>query len=128
MSKTFDLNTFTYERRAPKIKAYGKEFELPVRNGEFCDSLDAIDRTIADAAKAKITDPRIKTEELISTLRRGVALFIGEKDAEEIFPSEGQNENIDIDEITLFYRFLKDASLRNLAEYTKKYAPSVLRR
>lgn len=120
-SRTVDLYTFTYKRHAPKINAYGKEFELPVRNGDFCDRLDAVDITLAETT-------RRPTEEIINTLRRGIALFIGEKDAEEIFPTEGQNENIDIDEITLFYRFLKDASLRNLAEYTKKYLPQTFRK
>ena len=118
--KTIDLNTFTYERRAPRVNAYGREFELPVRNGEFCDSLDAVEITLAETT-------RKPTEEIINTLRRGIALFIGEKAADEIFPKEGQNENIDIDEMTLFYKFLKDASLRNLAEYTKKYGRVPLR-
>ena len=121
-SKIIDLNTFTYERKAPKINAYGREFELPVRTGAFCDRQDEIDRALADTSV-----PRTTTE-IIDLIIKGIALFIGEKSAEEIFPKENRNDNIDIDEITVFYKFLKEASLRNLAEYTKKYAPSVFRK
>lgn len=121
-SKIVDLNSFSYERKAPKISAYGKEYELPVRTGEFCDRQDEIDRTIADTSKFR------SSEDIINIVRDGIALFIGAGEAERIFPKEGQNENIDIDEITVFYRFLKDASLRNLAEYTKKYNPAAFRK
>ena len=121
-SKIIDLNTFTYERKIPKINAYGKEYELPVRTGAFCDRQDEIDRSLADTSVPRTT------AEIIDLVIKGIALFIGEKAAEEIFPKEGRNEKIDVDEITVFYRFLKDASLRNLAEYTKKYAPTAFRK
>ena len=92
-----------------------------MRTGEFCDRQDEIDRRIADMSKFR------STGEIIDIIKEGISLFIGADETERIFPKENQN-SIDVDEITLFYKFLKDASLRNLAEYSKKYAPSAVRK
>ena len=116
-----DINNFSYERRYTKIHAYDRDFELPVRTGAFCDKQDEIDRRIADMSK-----PR-STGEIIDLIKEGIALYIGAEETERIFPNENR-DGIDVDEITVFYKFLKDVSLRNLAEYSKKYAPSGLRK
>ena len=115
------LNSFTYKRAAVKVSAYGKEYELPVRTTEFCDKQDAIDRKIMDTSKQRTS------AEVVECFREGVALFIGAEEAERIFP-KAQTGDIDIDEITVFYSFLKDRSLQNLIEYTKKYSPNKIRR
>lgn len=120
-SNIVDINCFRYERRNTKINAYGKDYELPVRTGEFCDRQDEIDRRIADMSKFR------STGEIIDLIKEGIALYIGAEETERIFPNENR-DGIDVDEITVFYKFLKDASLRNLAEYSKKYAPSGLRK
>lgn len=109
------MNNFNYKRAAVKITAYDKEYELPVRTTEFCDKQDAVDRDISDTSK-----PRTSAE-IAEALRNGVALFIGEEETERIFPKEKIPE-MDIDEITSFYNFLKDRSLQNFYDYTKKYS------
>lgn len=111
------MNNFNYKRAAVKITAYGKEYELPVRTTEFCDKQDAVDRDISDTSK-----PRTSAE-IAEALRNGVALFIGEEETERIFPKEKIPE-MDIDEITAFYNFLKDRSLQNFYDYTRKYSPA----
>lgn len=110
------LNEFNYKRAAVKITAYDKEYELPVRTTEFCDKQDSIDKDFADTSKTRTS------AEIAEILKRGVALFIGEDETERIFPKE-KIKDLDIDEITVFYNFLKDRSLQNFYEYTKKYSP-----
>lgn len=110
------LNAFEYKRAAVKITAYGNEYELPVRTTEFCDRQDSIDRKIADTSK-----PRTSAE-IAEALKEGIALFLGDEETERIFPKE-KIKGLDIDEITIFYNFLKDRSLQNLYDYTKKYSP-----
>lgn len=112
-------DTFTYTRDNYIIKAYGREYELPVRTTAFCDSLDAADREIAAAAGKKSAD-------VISAVKKGIDVFIGEGEAEKLFPADADT---DTDEIFAFYDFLKKKSLDNLRTYTAKYAPSaVIRR
>lgn len=115
------INSFNYQRAAVKITAYGKEYELPVRTTSFCDKQDAIDRKIMDTSK-----PR-SSADVAECFREGVALFIGDEETERIFP-KAEIGNMDIDEITVFYNFLKDRSLQNFLEYSKKYSPSRIKR
>ena len=114
------MNTFNYKRAAVKITAYGKEYELPVRTTEFCDKQDAADRKIAD------TSGNRTSADVVADIKEGIALFIGADEVERIFPAEKVNE-LDIDEITVFYNYLKEQSLRNLVDYTRKYAPNRLK-
>lgn len=111
------MNSFNYNRAAVKITAYGKEYELPVRTTEFCDKQDAADRKISD------TSVKRTSAEVVSAIKDGIALFIGADETERIFPAEKIGET-DVDEVTVFYNFLKEQSLRNFLDYTKKYAPS----
>lgn len=111
------MNAFEYKRAAVKITAYGKDYELPVRTTEFCDKQDSIDRDFADTTKMRTS------VEIAETLRKGIALFLGDDETERIFPIDKIQE-LDIDEITVFYNFLKDKSLQNFYDYTKKYSPA----
>ena len=123
MNAKINIATFTYARANTKVKLYDKEYELPVRTSAFCDRQDVIDREIADTSNIKVT------ADLVNILRRGIALFIGSDEAERLFPTEGQEENIDIDEIMSCYTFLKHESLSNLKAHNEKYAPrSIIRR
>ncbi len=123
MNAKINIATFTYARTNTKVKLYDKEYELPVRTSAFCDRQDVIDRELADTSNIKVT------ADLVNILRRGVALFIGADEAERLYPTEGQEENIDIDEIMSCYNFLKHESLNNLKEHNEKYAPrSIIRR
>ena len=123
MNAKINIATFTYARTNTKVKLYDKEYELPVRTSAFCDRQDVIDRELADTSNIKVT------ADLVNILRRGVALFIGADEAERLYPTEGQEENIDIDEIMSCYNFLKHESLNNLKEHNEKYAPrSIVRR
>ncbi|MGN1417202.1 MAG: hypothetical protein ACI4XF_10175 [Oscillospiraceae bacterium] len=114
------MNTFNYKRAAVKITAYGKEYELPVRTTEFCDKQDKADRKIAD------TSGNRTSADVVAAIKEGIAIFIGADEVERIFPAEKVKE-LDIDEITVFYNYLKDRSLQNLVDYTKKYAPNRLK-
>lgn len=123
MNAKINIATFTYARTNTKVKLYDKEYELPVRTSAFCDRQDVIDRELADTSNIKVT------ADLVNILRRGVALFIGADEAERLYPTEGQEEDIDIDEIMSCYNFLKHESLNNLKEHNEKYAPrSIVRR
>lgn len=119
-SRIVSDNVFKYERLPVIVTAYGKDHELPVRTTAFCDRQDDIDRRIADTSKVRTS------AEVTALLREGVALFIGAEETERIFP-EAETEMLDVDEITLFYGYLKNQSLKNLREYTQKYAPRQLR-
>lgn len=117
MNARITMASFTYTRENTKVKLYDKEYELPVRTSAFCDRQDAVDRELADTSAIKTS------VNVVETLRRGIALFIGDDEAERLFPTEGQNENIDIDEIMSCYNFLKHESLNNLKEHNARYAP-----
>jgi hypothetical protein len=112
-------NSFEYKRNAIKITAYGREYELPVRTTSFCDKQDEIDRELVDVSKQRTS------AEVADILRRGVDLFLGEGEGERIFPAA---DDIDVDEIRVFYDYLRTKSLDNLIEYTQKYAPRQIRR
>ncbi len=116
-----DLNEFNYVRKAHKVKIYGNEYEMPVRTAAFCDKQDEIDREMMDG---KIKN----TSDFMAIIRKGIDLFIGSGETEKIFPVENESE-IDVDEMTACYNFLKYESLANLREHTQKYAPrNIIRR
>ena len=105
---------FSYSRKARTIKAYGEEYQLPVKTIEFSDKLLA-----ANDAIAKTTDAR----DTVSRIKSGIALFIGEDEANRIFP-EDNFDNIDIDEILGFWLALNFELSRSQNELIARYSAS----
>ena len=105
---------FSYAKKPRTLKAYGQEYELPVKTIEFSDKLVA-----AGEAIAKITNAR----ELVEKLKSGIALYIGEEEAERIFPEKNFGE-IDIDEILGFWRALNFELERSKNDLIARYAAS----
>lgn len=83
---------YSYSKKPRTLKAYGKEYQLPVKTAEFSDKLAAANEAIANSSNAHDVVEKIKTS---------IALFIGENEVERIFPAEKINE-IDMDEILGF--------------------------
>ena len=103
---------YSYSRKYGTIKAYGQEYQLPVRTIEFSDKLAA-----AAEAISKPSDVR----ELVEKIKNGIGLFIGEAEAERIFPAEKLGE-VDIDEILGFWMALNFELGRSQNELIARYA------
>lgn len=103
---------FSFTRRAAKLKAYGEEFELPAKTVEFSDKLDAVRAEM-------LTTP--KTSDTVRSLKKGIALFIGEEKAEKLFPDDKLNE-LDPDEILGFWSALNYELNRHQREIVNKYS------
>lgn len=99
--------------RKPKIiKAYGKEYQIPVKTAEFSQKWEAVIKSIA------------KTTEISDTVReikKGIALFIGEVETERIFPDESFDKT-SIKDIIDFWTMLNHelavSQQKMLDEYT----------
>ena len=104
---------FTYTRQPRKLKAYGKEFEIPVKTVDFADKLDEITSNTAKAAKSS---------DSIKEIRKGIVLFIGEEETEKIFPTEKLGD-IDVDEIIGFWTALKFEQNKAGKEILARYQP-----
>ena len=109
-----------YPVRAPRtLKAYGQEYEIPVKTIAFSDKLVAAGEAIVKTTNARDTVEKIKS---------GIALFIGENEAERIFPAENFDQ-IDIDEILGFWlalNFELNSSQNDLiARYAKPKAMKI---
>ena len=104
---------FTYTRKPRTLKAYGKEFEIPVKTVDFADKLDEINSNVAKAAKSS---------DSIKEIRRGIVLFIGEEETENIFPA-GKLGDIDVDEIIGFWTALKFEQNKAGKELLERYQP-----
>ena len=105
---------YSYSRKYGTIKAYGQEYQLPVRTIEFSDKLTTANEAIAKALNARDTVEKIKN---------GIGLFIGETEAERIFPAEKLGE-VDIDEISGFWVALNFELGRSQNELIARYAVS----
>lgn len=105
---------FSYARKPRTLKAYGQEYELPVKTIEFTDKLAAVGDTIAKISNAR---------ELVEKLKSGIALFIGEEETERIFP-EKNFDNIDIDEIFGFFMALNFEISRGQNDLIARYSAS----
>ena len=105
---------FSYARKPRTLKAYGQEYELPVKTIEFTDKLAAVGDTITKISNAR---------ELVEKLKSGIALFIGEEEAERIFP-EKNFDNIDIDEIFGFFMALNFELERSHNDLIARYSAS----
>ncbi len=103
---------FSFTRRAAKLKAYGEEFELPAKTVEFADKLDAVRAEM-------LTTPR--TSDTARSLKKGIALFIGEEKTEKLFPDDKIGE-LDSDEILGFWSALNYELNRHQREIINKYS------
>ena len=104
-----------YPVRAPRtLKAYGQEYEIPVKTIAFSDKLVAANEAIVKTSNARDTVEKIKS---------GIALFIGEEEAERIFP-EKNFDSIDIDEILGFWMALNFELGRSQNDLIARYSAS----
>lgn len=110
---------FSYTRQSRKLKAYDKEFNIPVKTVEFGDKLDEIR---AEIAKQTLTSETVKS------LKKGIALFIGSEAVEELYPEEKLME-LESDEILGFWTALNFELNRTQNELIARYtAANVIRR
>ena len=105
---------YSYSKKPRTLKAYGEEYQLPVKTIEFSDKLVAANEAIVKTSDAHDTVEKIKN---------GIALFIGEAEAERIFPAERFNE-IDIDEILGFWLALNFELGRSQNDLIARYSAS----
>lgn len=105
---------FTYVRQQRILKAYGKEYPIPVRTVEFADKLEAVSKEMGQT---------ITTADTISKIREGIMLFIGAEETDCLFPADKLQE-IDVDEIMAFWQALNFELQRNQQELIAKYRPA----
>lgn len=105
---------FRYERTPRTLKAYDKEFSIPVRTVEFEEQLEQAGKSISAVSKASDT---------ISAVREGISLFIGEEETERIFP-RAEIMSIDVDEILAFWQALNYELKLVQDELLAKYRPA----
>ena len=104
---------FEYKRPEDTVvEAYGKVFEIPPKTAPLIDSINSINKRIAEGNAAKQA----------AALRDGIGLFIGEEAAEEIFP-KAKLDSINVDEMSAFWFVLNDMSNRETEAVIAKYAP-----
>ena len=107
---------FSYAKKPRTIKAYGQEYELPVKTIDFSDKLAA-------AADAIVKNSGGGAKEVVKNIKSGIALFIGEEEAERIFPEKNFGE-IDIDEILGFFMALNFEMNRSQNDLIARYSAS----
>lgn len=103
---------FSYTRKSRKLKAYDKEFDIPVKTVAFGDKLDEIGAELAQTTK---------TSEIIAVTKKGIALFIGEEATEKIYP-EAKFQELDVDEVIEFWSALNFELNRAQNERLARYA------
>lgn len=105
---------FSYSKKPRTLKAYGEEYQLPVKTIEFSDKLVAANEAIVKTSNA---------HETVSKIKEGIALFIGNEEAERIFPADKFGE-IDIDEILGFWLALNFELSRSQNDLIARYSAS----
>lgn len=105
---------FEYERKNITLEAYGKEYPIPTKTAALVDGINAVNKRINDSKTAA---------ETTAATRAGIALYIGEAEAERIFPEDKLSE-IDTDEIGAFWWTLLNASAEATKAVIEKYAPN----
>lgn len=106
---------FEYKRpEDTKIEAYGKVFEIPPKTSPLVDGINEVNKRIAA--------PNSSAADQVKAIRDGIALFIGEDAAEEIYPRE-QLDKINIDEISAFWFSCNNISNKETDAVITKYAP-----
>lgn len=113
---------FSYSKKPRTLKAYGREYEIPVKTIEFSDKIVAAAKAIANTAGAS------SARDTAEKIKSGIALFIGEEEAERIFPAENFDRT-DIDEITSFWLALNAELVQGqedlITRYTKAKAMKI---
>lgn len=103
---------YSYNKKPKILKAYGEEYEIPVKTKEFTEKLVAVIKAIGNTSTISDT---------VREIKNGITLFIGEDEAERIFPDENFDQ-IDIDEILDFWAALNHelavSQQKMLDEYT----------
>lgn len=92
------MKSFDYTRKPIIVEAYGKNHTLPVKTTKFATKLAEIltaFKTVKD------------TTDIVTTLKSGIVLFIGQEEADRIYPSI---DDTDVTEISSFWKFLIDAA------------------
>ena len=111
---TVKSGEFRYVRTPRTLKAYDKEFTIPVRTVEFEEKLEQAGKALSECRAAS---------ETAQALREGVALFVGEEETERIFPKEKLME-IDVDELLGFWQALNFELKLAQEEQLSKYRPT----
>ena len=111
---TVKSGEFHYVRTPRTLKAYDKEFAIPVRTVEFEERLEQAGKTLSECRVAS---------ETAQALREGISLFVGEEETERIFPKEKLME-IDIDELLGFWQALNFELKLAQEEQLSKYRPA----
>lgn len=107
---------FEYKRPDDlKLEAYGKTYEIPPKTAYLIDEVNKINDRISKAGNS--------ASEQMQAVRDGIALFIGEEEAERIFPRETLLTAVNSDEMTAFWFCLNECSNRETEAVMAKYAP-----
>ncbi len=113
-NSTVKSGEFRYVRTPRTLKAYDKEFAIPVRTVEFEEKLEQAGKALSECKTAS---------ETAQALREGISLFVGEEDTERIFPKEKLME-IDVDELLGFWQALNFELKLAQEEQLSKYRPA----
>lgn len=111
---TVKSGEFRYVRTPRTLKAYDKEFTIPVRTVEFEERLEQAGKALSECKTAT---------ETAQALREGVSLFIGEEETERIFP-KAELMSIDVDELLGFWQALNYELKLAQEEQLSKYRPA----
>lgn len=111
---TVKSGEFRYVRTPRMLKAYDKEFAIPVRTVEFEERLEQAGKALSECKTAT---------ETAQALREGISLFVGEEETERIFPKEKLME-IDVDELLGFWQALNYELKLAQEEQLAKYRPA----
>lgn len=113
---TVKSGEFTYSRTPRVLKAYDREYTIPVRTVEFEEKLKQAANTISETAAASTSDT-------VLAIRDGLSIFIGADEVERIFPKDKLME-IDVDEILSFWQALNYEMTQAQNELLAKYRPA----
>lgn len=105
---------YSCEKKPRILRAYGREYEIPVKTADFSGKLQAANKAIAGTSKLSNT---------VREVKNGIALFIGREEAERIFPDE-KIDQIDIDEITSFWLALNSELEQGKNDMLARYTVS----
>ncbi len=111
---TVKSGEFRYVRTPRTLKAYDKEFTIPVRTVEFEEKLEQAGKALSECRAAS---------ETAQALREGVSLFVGEEETERIFP-KAELMSIDVDELLGFWQALNYELKLAQEEQLSKYRPA----
>lgn len=109
---------FEYERKNVTLEAYGKNYPIPTKTAVLVDGINDVTKRLEECKNA---------HEVVDVMRGGIALFIGDEEAERLFPSE-KSADIDTDEMTAFWWALNSASNEATKEVIKRYSPNPVMR